>query len=153
MEQPLGTNEPTGTRNDIEIGDHSGTGEGRSAGTEDITGQPSGDAGSGPSIKEPAGTTDQTWTERMEMAGSELVGRVQELIEKGNVRRVIVRYPDGRKMLEIPLTAGVSVGVALALLHPVLIAVATIAAMLTRFKVEVVREGSGPKDSGGPGQT
>jgi hypothetical protein len=89
----------------------------------------------------------------MEMAGSELVGRVQELIEKGNVRRVIVRYPDGRKMLEIPLTAGVSVGVALALLHPVLIAVATIAAMLTRFKVEVVREGSGPKDSGGPGQT
>lgn len=41
-----------------------------------------------------------TITEKVEVAGNQLVERVKELIEQGNVRRIIIRnqegaYPDG----------------------------------------------------------
>jgi hypothetical protein len=49
---------------------------------------------------------EHAWTEQIEIAGSELVDRTKELIEEGNVRRLIIRNPDDEKLLEVPLTAG-----------------------------------------------
>ena len=82
---------------------------------------------------------EHTWTEQIEIAGSELVDRTKELIAEGNVRRLIIRTPEDEKLLEVPLTAGVVVGGAFTLLAPVLAALGAMAALLTRVKVEVVR--------------
>jgi len=82
---------------------------------------------------------EHTWTETIEIAGSELVDRTKELIAEGNVRRLIIRNQDDEKLLEVPLTTGVAVGGALTLLAPVLAALGAMAALLARVKVEVVR--------------
>jgi DNA-binding Lrp family transcriptional regulator len=81
--------------------------------------------------------------EQLEIAGSQLVDRVKELIEQGNVRRLIIRNPDDRILLEIPLTIGVVAGSALALFMPVWAALGAMAALVARVKVEVVREEPG----------
>ena len=39
---------------------------------------------------------ERNWSEEIEVAGGDLVERVKELIEEGNVRRLIIRKPDGR---------------------------------------------------------
>jgi len=82
---------------------------------------------------------ERTWTERVEMAGSELVERVKELVAKGNVRRVIVRNEQGDVLMEIPLTAGVVVGGALALAYPLLAALGAVGALVARVRVDIVR--------------
>jgi hypothetical protein len=85
----------------------------------------------------PAG--QQTWREEIEIASDQLVARVKELIAEGNVRRLIIRGPDDKVMLEVPLTAGVAVGGILTVLAPVLAALGALAALLARAKVEIVR--------------
>jgi hypothetical protein len=82
---------------------------------------------------------EHTWTEQIEIAGSELVDRTKELIEEGNVRRLIIRNQDDEKLLEVPLTTGVVVGGAFTVLAPVLAALGAMAALLARVKVEIVR--------------
>ncbi len=81
----------------------------------------------------------RTWTEELEFTASELVDRVKELIEQGNVRRLIIRKPDGEVLIEVPLAAGVAVGGAVTIIAPVLAALGAMAALLVRVKVEVIR--------------
>ncbi|MGB5733780.1 MAG: DUF4342 domain-containing protein [Thiohalocapsa sp.] len=80
-----------------------------------------------------------TITERVSVAGSELVDFVKGLIADGNVRRLIIRRPSGEALVEIPLTAGVAVGGALTLLAPVIAAIGAMAALLAKFEVDVER--------------
>ncbi len=82
------------------------------------------------------------WSEDLMVTGNELVDRIRKLVAEGNVRRLIIRKPDGESLLEIPLTAGVAVGGAVTIMAPVLAAIGALAALLTEFKVEVVRSGS-----------
>jgi hypothetical protein len=82
---------------------------------------------------------ERTWIEEIEVAGSELVDRVKELIREGNVRRLIIKKPDGSLLIEIPLTTGVAVGGAFTILAPVLAALGAMAALLVKVKVEIVR--------------
>jgi Domain of unknown function (DUF4342) len=84
---------------------------------------------------------EHTWTEQIEIAGSELVDRTKGLIAEGNVRRLIIRNPEDEMLLEVPLTTGVVVGGAFTVLAPVLAALGAMAALLVRVKVEVVRTG------------
>lgn len=77
--------------------------------------------------------------ERVSVAGAELVGYVKELIEKGNVRRLIIRKPSGDILLEVPLSAGIAVGGALTILTPVLAALGAIAALVAKVQVEIIR--------------
>ncbi len=80
------------------------------------------------------------FNEELEVAGNQLVERVKELIEEGNVRRLIIRNPEGRTLLEIPLTFGAVAGGALLIwLGPVLAALAVIGALVARIKIEIVR--------------
>jgi hypothetical protein len=81
----------------------------------------------------------RTITERVTVAGSELLEFVKKLIADGNVRRLVIRRPTGEALLELPLTAGVAVGGALTLLAPVLAAVGAIAALLAKFEVDIER--------------
>ena len=82
---------------------------------------------------------EHTFTEQIEIAASELVERTKELIEEGNVRRLIIRNQDDEVLLEVPLTAGVAVGGVVTLVTPVLAALGALAALLTHVKVEIVR--------------
>jgi len=84
----------------------------------------------------------RNFSEELEVTGGQLVDRVKELIEEGNVRRLIIRNPEGRTMLEIPLTIGVVAGGALALMWPVMAALGALAALVARVRIEVVREES-----------
>ncbi len=78
--------------------------------------------------------------EQLEVAGNQVVDRVRQLIDEGNVRRLILRNPEGRVLLEIPLTAGVAVGGAVFWLNPLLAGLGAIAALLARVSIEIVRE-------------
>gem|GEM_PF-215242 len=92
---------------------------------------------------------EHSWTEQIEIAGSELVDRTKELIEEGNVRRLIIRNQEDEVLLEVPLTAGVAVGGVMTLIAPVLAALGAMAALLTHVKVEIVRTeriAEGPPD-------
>ena len=82
---------------------------------------------------------ERTFTEHIEIAASDLVERTKELIEEGNVRRIIIRNQEDEVLLEVPLTAGVVVGGAVTIVAPVLAALGALAALLTHVKIEVVR--------------
>ena len=90
------------------------------------------------------GTETKTFSEQLEVAGKELVGKVQELIKEGNVRRVIIRGEDGHEIMQFTLTAGAAVGgvflVAAPVAAPILAAVGAAAAFLAKVKIEIVRE-------------
>ena len=82
---------------------------------------------------------EHTWIEEIEIAGSELVERVKELVREGNVLRLIIRKPSGELLMEIPLTAGVAVGGVVTIIAPLLAALGAMAALLAKVKVEIVR--------------
>jgi len=86
-----------------------------------------------------------TITERVSVAGGELVDFVKGLIADGNVRRLVIRRPSGEALIEVPLTAGVAVGGALTLLAPVIAAIGAMAALLAKFEVDVERIDVDPK--------
>ena len=83
----------------------------------------------------------KTVTEELEVAGSQLVDKVQDLIRQGNIRRMVIRTADDRVLLETSLTVG-AVGSAVALIAgglPLAI-LGVIAAAVSRVKIEIVRE-------------
>lgn len=82
----------------------------------------------------------RTITEELEVAGNQVVQRVQELVAEGNVRRLIIRSTDDNVLLEVPLTVGAVAGGALVLAAPWLAALGAFAALVARVKIEIVRE-------------
>ena len=80
--------------------------------------------------------------ERVTIAGAELVGYVKSLIEEGNVRRLIIRKPDGDVLMEVPLAASIAVSGAFTLMAPVLAALGAMAALVAKVQVEIVRSDS-----------
>lgn len=84
----------------------------------------------------------RTISEELEMAGSQVFERVQEMIRQGNVRRVVIRSADGKTLIDTTLTIGALAGGALALIAgPLVTAMAAIGvAVVGRVRVEIVRE-------------
>ncbi len=119
--------------------------EGGQAGSAGQSGMAGGPAGMGAETGPETG--QRTWTERIEMTGNDLLARFQELIQEGNVRRVIIRRPGGEILLEVPLTPAVAVGGVLTVMHPVLMAIGALAAALAKVQVEVVRSEDPDKPS------
>lgn len=74
--------------------------------------------------------------EEFKVNGGNIVGKVKEIIEEGNARRIIIKNEKGEAILEIPVTVGV-VG---ALLAPYLAAVGAIAAVVTNCSIVVVKK-------------
>jgi hypothetical protein len=85
--------------------------------------------------------TESTWWEKIEAKGSEVVDKVKDVIEEGNVRRVRIKQKE-HVVAEFPLTFGV-VGV---LLAPVVAAIATITALVTDCTIEVERSSGAAPD-------
>jgi hypothetical protein len=82
--------------------------------------------------------TDKKTTEEFTVNGEELLAKVKSLINEGNIRRLIIKDEKGAVLVEFPLTIGV-VG---ALLAPVLAAIGTIAALVTKCTIVVERRES-----------
>ncbi len=83
--------------------------------------------------------SDGTRTEEFRVDGDKVVSKIKELINEGNVRRIILKTEDGKTLIEVPLTVGVigaGLGVALA---PVLAAIGVIAALVARISIVVER--------------
>ena len=76
--------------------------------------------------------------EEFKVTGDKLKEKLKELIREGNVRRIILKNPTGRVLLNLPLNAGV-VGLALA---PLWAAVAAVAVLATDYTVVVERDTS-----------
>jgi len=82
----------------------------------------------------------RTIVENLEIASGQLVDKVKELFEESNARKVIIRNSDGNELMTIPLTLGIVGGGLLAAWLPVLAAVGALAAVVTKVKLEVIRE-------------
>lgn len=82
----------------------------------------------------------RTFKEEVEVAGTQLVERVKELAKDSSTRRVIIRNPEGEELITLPLTVGVVAGGVLTLYAPLLAALGAIAALVSRVKLEVIRE-------------
>lgn len=80
--------------------------------------------------------SNKTAKEEFKVSGEELLTQVKKLVNEGNVRRIIIKNKDDKKLIELPLTIGV-VGAALA---PVLAAVGAVAALVTECSIVVERE-------------
>ncbi len=68
--------------------------------------------------------------------GEDLLNKVRELINEGNVNRIIIKDNTGKTYLEIPVTLGL-IG---ALIAPILAAVGALAALTADFTIEVIRK-------------
>lgn len=78
----------------------------------------------------------KTTKEEFRISGDALLEKVKQLINEGNVRRIVIKNKDNKRLIELPLTIGV-VG---AVLAPVLAAVGAVAALVTECTVVVERE-------------
>lgn len=78
----------------------------------------------------------KTTQEEFKVSGEDLLRKVKELINEGNVRRIIIKSKDGKSLAEFPLTIGI-VG---AVLAPILAAVGAIAALVSECTIVVERE-------------
>jgi hypothetical protein len=99
---------------------------------------------SAPSVPAVEPRSKLTWSEQIEVSGEQLVAKIKALAAEGQVNKVRITEPDGDLVLEVPLTLGAIAGGAVVLAAPALAIIGAIAAFVTKVKVEVVRNGSGP---------
>lgn len=80
--------------------------------------------------------TTKKKTEDFKVRGEDLIAKVKEIVNEGNVRKITITDKDGKVLVTFPLTFGV-VGVIIA---PVLAAIGAIAALVTECTISVERE-------------
>ena len=73
--------------------------------------------------------------EEFKVTGEEVLKKVKEIIKEGNARKIIIKNESGEEIISIPLTFG-AVGVILA---PALAAIGTVAALVTKCTIVVVK--------------
>lgn len=78
----------------------------------------------------------QSKKEEYRVSGSDILKKIQEIIEKGNASRIIIADEKGKTVMEFPVTAGV-IGVVLA---PILAAVGAIAALASNWTIIVEKK-------------
>jgi hypothetical protein len=74
--------------------------------------------------------------EEFKVSGDDLLKKVKELINEGNIRRITIKDKEGKTLIVLPLTVGV-IG---AVLAPPLAAVGAIAALVTECTLAVERD-------------
>lgn len=82
----------------------------------------------------------RTFVEEIEVTGSALVERFKELVQEGNTRRVVIKTQEGFELMTVPLTFGVVAGGLVAWASPILAALGALAGIVSRVKLEVLRE-------------
>ncbi|HEY1870837.1 MAG TPA: DUF4342 domain-containing protein [Chitinophagaceae bacterium] len=82
-----------------------------------------------------------SFKESFKINGENLLKKVKELIEEGNVRKITISDKSGKELMSFPLTLGV-VG---AVFAPVLAAIGAVAALVGECTITVEREEEAPK--------
>ena len=78
----------------------------------------------------------KTFKETFIVKGEQLLKKIQDLVDEGNVRKITIHDKKGKEIMSFPLTIGV-VGTVLA---PVLAAVGGLAAIIGECTISVERE-------------
>ena len=76
------------------------------------------------------------YEEEFKVSGEEVLKKVKEIIKEGNARKIIIKNEKGKALVTIPLNIG-AVG---AILAPALATIGTIAALLTKCTIVVVKK-------------
>ena len=87
-----------------------------------------------------AETKSRTFVETIEVAGSQVIDQVKQMVKAGNVRHLKVHAKDSDFSLEMPMTVGVLVGGAVVLTAPWLAVLGVIAGLMTKVQIEVERD-------------
>jgi hypothetical protein len=74
--------------------------------------------------------------EEIKVKGTKLVERLKAILKEGNVRRIVLRNPEGRVLLDVPLNAGIAASALL----PFWAAVASVAVLATDYTILVERD-------------
>lgn len=90
----------------------------------------------------------KSFTEEVEVAGSQLIDQVSKLISEGNVRRLRLRSQNDDVVLEVPLNAGAAVGGVVVLAAPWLAILGALAGLLAKVRIEIVRDVDGASPEG-----
>ena len=83
--------------------------------------------------------TESNVTEVHEVEGKSLIGTIKGIFAAGKINRLVISSVNGKKLLDIPFAAGLTVTALLTLLMPLLAALTPIGLLLARFTIEVVR--------------
>ena len=78
----------------------------------------------------------KTTKEFFNINGEELLKKIKELINEGNVRKITIKDKSGKELMTFPLTIGV-VG---AVVAPILAAVGALAALIGECSISVEKE-------------
>lgn len=84
-------------------------------------------------------TGGASFTERVEMAGDQVVEAVTKLFKDGSVRKITLRDRRGRQLFSIPIAAGAAVGGLGLVFAPTLTAIGAVVALMTKVTVEIER--------------
>ncbi len=82
----------------------------------------------------------RSFSETIEVTGNQLVDKVKDLVNSGNVRTLRIHAGDDF-LLEMPVTVGVIAGGVMVLAAPWLAVLGVIAAMVAKVRIEVERDG------------
>ena len=77
-----------------------------------------------------------TTKESFKVQGENLLKKIKELIEEGNIRKISIHDKGGKELMSFPLTVGV-VGV---LVAPVFAAIGAVAALIGECSITVERD-------------
>lgn len=89
-------------------------------------------------------SSENTWTEKIDIASSEALASIKSLIREGNVRRVTIKNSNGRVLLSVPVTAGVAIGGVAVLAVPTVAAIAALTALVSKVTLEIERTDDDP---------
>ncbi len=73
--------------------------------------------------------------EKVRATGSELIGKIEDIIREGNVRSITITNKEGRVIASFPVTIGV-VGL---VFSPILTGIGAVAALLTECTIVVTK--------------
>jgi len=81
-------------------------------------------------------TEEPLKSEQFKVYGHELLKKIKDLIKEGNIQRIIIKNEKGVVMIEIPVTFAAVAAIA----APMLAAIGSLAALMTKCTVEVIRK-------------
>lgn len=89
-----------------------------------------------------ADTTQNTpseTTEVYEVQGNKLIATLKGILTAGKVNRLVISSAKGKKLIDIPYAAGLTVTALLTLIMPLVIGLGPLVLLVGQFRVEVVR--------------
>ncbi|MEG3845930.1 DUF4342 domain-containing protein [Microcoleus sp. herbarium19] len=85
-------------------------------------------------------TEEKVRVEEFKISADSLIGKVQELIQQGKLRRLVIKNSQGRILADVPLMAGLVGGVAGSVVFPIAAVLAAVGAVAAHLTVAVERK-------------